>query len=260
MKFYMSYWSGGYYNKIDQYVLDMHKLSVHLIKKHYGECYMITDSICKPYFESTGFTNISTELDFIEKFNYNWALGKLFTYKILSENNIAFTHVDYDVMLWKPLPVELLNKDVFTQSLEINVYKSYKLDLFDRYSINRHNIPNVINETAYNMGIFGGNNLKFIQDYANAAITLSLDKSNELCYKEMVKHASFSVACMCEQYYLKIYSDIKNIKISCLLEDKLYEEQEKLANELGYTHLNSIKHDTKVKEHLYLRMKELNLK
>ena len=72
MKFYMSYWSGGYYNKIDQYILDMYKLSVHLIKKHYGECYMITDSICKPYFESIGFTNISTELDFIEKFNYNY--------------------------------------------------------------------------------------------------------------------------------------------------------------------------------------------
>ena len=40
----MSYWSGGYQKKPSEYVVDLHKLSAHLILKNYGEVHMITDS------------------------------------------------------------------------------------------------------------------------------------------------------------------------------------------------------------------------
>ena len=51
MKFYMSYWSGGYYKNINQYLIDFHKLSVFLIKKYYGECHLITDTYSKDFFK-----------------------------------------------------------------------------------------------------------------------------------------------------------------------------------------------------------------
>ena len=262
MKFYMSYWSRGYRqnNKISKYTLDLHKLSVFLVKKHYGECHLITDSICKDQFKDIGFSSITTELDCISDVKtHNWALGKLFSYKILSEQNIEFAHIDYDVFLWKPFPQRIINSEVFVQSIEQNSYITYNLDIFDKYSAHRHNIKTISkNDISYNMGIFGGKNLKFINDYANSAIQLTFD--NVDCFKQMAIYSGFNVACLCEQYYLKVMSDKYNISPECLLtsfDEAIIEHQ---ANMLGYTHLNSIKDTEEVKNELYLRMEEVGLK
>ena len=63
MKFYMSYWSGGYQQIPQSYIIDYHRLSAHYLKKHYGEVHLITDSVGKDSLEDVGYTTISTELD-----------------------------------------------------------------------------------------------------------------------------------------------------------------------------------------------------
>jgi hypothetical protein len=41
---------------------------------------------------------VSTELDSLENIKTpNWALGKILSYKILSERKEQFVHIDYDV-------------------------------------------------------------------------------------------------------------------------------------------------------------------
>ena len=263
MKFYMSYWSRGYRqsnNMISSHTLDMHKLSVFLIKKHYGECHMITDSVCKDYFTNIGFDSISTELDCISHIKtHNWALGKLFAYKILSEQNIEFAHIDYDVFLWKPFPEHLLKSEVFVQCVEPDSFDTYKLDIFNKCFANKHHIGNISKkDTAYNMGIFGGINIQFINEYANSAIQLTLD--NKECFDEMATYSGYNVACLCEQYYLKVMSDKFGAKVKCLIEGMDPYKVEHEANLLGYTHLNSIKDDQIIKDELQLRMKEFGLK
>jgi len=245
---------------ISSHTLDMHKLSVFLIKKHYGECHMITDSVCKDYFTNIGFDSISTELDCISHIKtHNWALGKLFAYKILSEQNIEFAHIDYDVFLWKPFPEHLLKSEVFVKCIATNSFNKYKLDIFNKCSANKHHIGNISKkDTAYNMGIFGGINIQFINEYANSAIQLTLD--NKECFDEMATYSGYNVACLCEQYYLKVMSDKFGAKVKCLIEGMDPYKVEHEANLLGYTHLNSIKDDQIIKDELQLRMKEFGLK
>jgi hypothetical protein len=47
MKFYMSYWSGGYLKKPEPYLINYHKLCAHYIIQNHGEVHLITDSNAK---------------------------------------------------------------------------------------------------------------------------------------------------------------------------------------------------------------------
>jgi hypothetical protein len=264
MKFYMSYWSGGYYKSIDEYLVDIHRLSVHLIKKHYGECHLLTDSRSKPYFEDVGFTSIQTELDVLDgTVSTNWALGKLHAYKILCERGVPFCHVDYDVFLWKPLPTELLQEQVFCQSVERKVYDLYAFKMFEDNHVNRHMVKDTERrhyQSSYNVGIFGGNNLDFIKRYAEAGICFTMDTENQPCYELMNKYQPQSVACISEQYYLYVCSEEWGVPVKCLLncEQEIYREKESCS--VGYTHLICHKNHPQVKDAIYLKLYENSLK
>lgn len=258
----MSYWSVNKHQPIDQYTIDLHKLSLYMIKRKYGECLLFTDSFSYPYFKNLGYTDIVLLLDNVPDINthYNWALGKLFTYKYLSEKNINFCHVDYDVFLWEGLSEKFLQNSVFSQCVETNIYSRYALSTFELFAKNKHYITNISkDESAYNMGIFGGTNTKFIEKYSNAAIELSLDAHNIDCYRHMLRRTSFSVACLCEQYYLKICSKIFEQNISVLLNGTTETEIDNSAEENKYTHLSNIKRQPQIKEKIYNRLVQFNL-
>lgn len=157
-------------------------------------------------------------------------------------------------------PQSLLDSQVFVQNIEQNVYENYNLTVLDNFYFNKHLIDKIsTKDTAYNMGIFGGNNLEFIKKYANAAIQFTLDEDNVYCYNEMIKKYTYAVACLCEQYYLNICSKKWNTPITCLLNKTDEKKLEEEANQIGYTHINYGKDEPKIKENLYLRLKELGI-
>lgn len=262
MKFYLSYWSGGYQNIPNENVINMHKLSAYLIKKHYGECHLITDMISKPHFQSIPFTTITTELESLgDTLSFNWALGKLYVYNILSKRGESFLHIDYDVFLWNPLPVNFLNKSVITQSIESKIYKKYYLSLIKHKCKNKYLLNDIKeNDDAYNMGIFGGNDLDFIEKYSKSAIEFSLDRENQNIFEEVHAHTTSAVAVVCEQYYLKRASEYYSIPITTLFGDTLpKEDKDKIANKIGYTHVVGAKMDPNILKRIEKRILEFNL-
>jgi hypothetical protein len=271
----MSFWSGGYLTPFDtpkgKHIYNLHKIAVHYINKNYGECHLITDSRSKKYLKNLPFKTISTELNKLNKQkSKNWALGKLLAYKIISEKNEPFLHLDYDVFLTKPLPENILNSDVLVQSEEKYIYMTYGLSIFDIFVGNRYDLENVSkNDQAYNMGVFGGKDLSFIKEYAERAIQFTLDNKNKKLF-EMLSEVSSKTrvrspdelnnstdkgagpgsACVPEQYYLWKYAKKKDKKITCLFYNgenetdseiiKRHSEESKI---LGYVHLNYKKYD-----------------
>lgn len=271
-KFYLSYWSGGYLGQPNQFVVDMCKLSALYLNEHYGECSLITDTSSKPYFEKLPFKNITTELDILNGVDsHNWALGKLQTYKLLSERKESFIHIDYDVFLLKKIPEETFNCDLLVQNKETNIFKKYELDIFNRLVGEKYHF-NLANETdtAYNVGIFGGNNLDFINFYATEAIKFTLDPKNKKMFKKIWNsHAkNGAAATVPEQYYLKVLADKNNINVKCLLDCIINIEDhtsfndpcKEYSSKLGYVHLMSSKNEERVIKAVYSRLKTFETK
>ena len=248
MKFYMSYWSGGYQQIPQSYIIDYHRLSAHYLKKHYGEVHLITDSVGKDSLENVGYTTISTELDSLPA-NLNWALGKLYSYRKLAQIGDPFLHVDYDVFVEKPFPENKLTSTVLVQSVEkiLPPDRWYDTDTF--YNL----CPNIgycnrddTNDHSYNTGIFGGNDLDFIYKYASSAYELSVDPANQIGYQQMNNNAIglcfYLPTIFLEQYYLYQCSKHFNVSITTLLNGGDYDKQwfESSRRELEYFHVTDI--------------------
>lgn len=270
---YMSYWSGGYIKDMDEYTLNMHKLSVFLAKKHYKNIHLITDSYSVPHFKSIPYTKITTELDELNGIkNDNWALGKLLAYKVAAQKQKPFLHMDYDVFIWEDIWPRLMDKEVFVQCEEYNIETIYGSEKLKQGCLSKY--PYVLNgitepQNAYNMGIFGGTNCNFIESYASKAIEFSLEPEHQACFKNIkdnVYHAA--VACCCEQLFLYLYAKHEGISVSSLIpydntsryyDPKYNSLNDEYANEIGYTHLIGDKKRKDVKQKIYSLVRELNL-
>ena len=117
-----------------------------------------------------------TDLDDIANVDESlWAYGKILAYSAQKE---PFLHVDNDIFIWSEFPDRVTKADVVCQSLEI--IKDYSLiDYEIALDYIREYIPEapkiILNsccEKAANMGIFGGNNIDFIQQYCKEANSL----------------------------------------------------------------------------------------
>jgi len=258
-KFYLSYWSGGYttrYNrsqKPSSFLIDMTKLCTFLLKKHYGRVTLITDNYGKEFLKDCYFDEIRTDLNDLDdllgdKITYNWALGKLYAYKKLAEQNEPFLHVDYDVFMFKPLPEYTHNQQILVQSDErVPCFRSaehflndYGLNLFEEYVEHRHEFPKPIFDgelAGYNVGIFGGTNCKFIKQYAEKAINFTLDPKTHRLYRALRQNNEAAPALVTEQYYLAILAKKYNVPVSCLLPGPTLPECDEQATKLGYVHL-----------------------
>jgi hypothetical protein len=263
MKIYMSYWSGGYQKLPSEYVVDLHKLSAFYALKHYGEITLITDSKSKSLFEDAPFTNITTDLDIFDGVtNKNWALGKLYAYKLLAQAREPFIHIDYDVFLMKPIAKEYENKSLLIQSLETDAFNHYQLEKF--YSNIGENTefesPNS-KHIAYNMGIFGGTEYEFIEYYAQSALDFSLNPKNQKTFDVMHDYRSWAPATITEQYYLWLLAKKNNIQVTSYLDgddssENAKEILEADAEKKGYVHLLAAKNYSSVKKRVYETLAE----
>jgi hypothetical protein len=259
----MSYCPKGYHGwnnqKPSNFLLDTYKLSANLILKHYGEVCLITDSNSKKYFESIPFTKVDTILDeFLipEEYQKVWSLSKIFAYKYLSLNGESFIHIDNDVFLWKPLPINFTKLGLLAQSPETKINYFYKLNDFYKRCPKKYIAQYARTNYAPNAGVFGGSNLGFIYKYSSSALDMVLDPVNKKFWTEDNFGATWRKAVYAEQYYLAVCAEYYEQKINFLFNEGEFSPIK--CAEIGYTHLLAAKKGKYIPEKIKLIIKLMN--
>lgn len=198
-------------------------LSVLLAKKHYGRVEMVTDDAGADLFQRMGlvFDKVSLDLNGFEAPVDAWAAGKIHAYAIQQE---PFIHIDHDVFLFQAFPEWLTSADVVAQSDEPRYRYN---DSLTKCLPAHQDILRLPDERwhAYNTGIFGGNDIEFIQAYSNKALELIREYS-EFHWWAMPTY---------EQAFLSRFADDRGKQVTLLLQD------EDEAEDLGYCHLMECK-------------------
>jgi hypothetical protein len=266
MKAYLSYWrksncSGGHYSFPSEFVLNCHKLSIYNLKKHFNDITVLCDEESVDFFTEMGVKNVEIIYDNLdEKYKRVWSVTKLIAYLHACKKGDPFIHVDYDVFLWKNIPKRLLRADVFAQNYEKDSYSWYQVDKFLQHCVNPGHIGRVESKPsdAINVGIFGGNNLDFINEYAKNSIDIVFDEKNSdfLLNKNLFPY-SWNLATIVEQYSLAVMCQMRNINCEMLFPRGWPIEEEAVAQ--NYTHLMGSKHSNGVDDKVSRIVKKLNL-
>jgi len=263
MKTYHSYWSAGYAGKPSSFLIDLHRLSAYLLKKHYGEVHLVTDSVGASVLGSLGYDSVSTELDQIPiEYKNVWSLGKIFTYKKAAKEGIPFLHIDYDVLLWKPLPTELTSSPLFVERIELDIDMRYSVRKFYDACPKLHDLENAKDpDGAINAGILGGHDTDFIGEAYGRAWDFVMDPANRdlMTGPPLPDTPTWSRATISEQLYFYHYARLKNKHLECLLNTFTNREKDKEAHNLGYTHLWGAKSDLDVQFRVLEKCKEFGL-
>lgn len=253
MKIYYSLYANG--NRFNDTTLNMWKLSLALVKKHYGEnnsIELVCDTYAKEILKDLPFDNIHVLLDHI---NYPtiWSLGKIYAYDFACSIKEPFLHLDADVFLWEPLPENLLASPVFCQSKDIVIgsafYDADKLKLYTRTTTPKdwHDYKGTM---TYNMGVFGGTDTYLIKDYCDYVLNMI----NNSIYKPLwaidkltavPENFDFSgtKSCLVEQGNLGIFCKNKNITPALIFDDL---SDLNIHTYKKYTHLMGRKNDQDV--------------
>lgn len=196
MKIVQSFWSGnkdclkdgyGWLSPIYHYASWI--LSCNQLHKYYDDVILVTDRVGYDVLIDKlhlPYADVIVCLDELSKYNPNlWALAKIKAYSLLNE---PFIHVDGDVFVWDKFDSCLENHDLIVQNIETTTdyYRtmwseirpsiSYLPEVMENYDQN-------ISHKAYNMGIFGGNDVLFIKDYCKQALDFvdqNLEEVNKL--------------------------------------------------------------------------------
>lgn len=260
MKVYMSYWTGGVRHKSTN--LDMWKLSAALVKKHYKEVHLITDTVGKEILQDLPFDTVDTSLDKVPPFQKIWALGKVYAYQTAAQQG-PFLHIDADVFLWKPLPFNLLQANIFTQSPDHPIFNdkgvyNIQYDISTLQLVNgelpqpwiKHMGDIKNNFYPYNMGIFGGTDVKSILGYCQFVIDMVNDpKFSEIWNTQTT--VELAKSCLIEQANLYIFAKENNLKIKTFMKD--FEDSTNVTYQ-AYTHLMLGKDYPEIKEAIHERV------
>lgn len=254
MKAYLSYWIGGWRQKPDEFIVNLHKISSFLAKKHFKEVHFLTDNKSKEYFKDIPFDSVECIFDDLDiGYNNVWSVSKLLAYKHICEKGDPFIHIDYDVFLWKGLQKRLKNAEVFAQCEEHNSYYWYGIEQFLKHCPNSGLIKETTPKPLHgiNVGIFGGNNLDFIKRYTQSSLDIIFDKKNKNFFLgENVFSEHWNRAVIVEQYSLACAASYYKVKPELYFKNGWPSNQE--ANKKKYTHLMGAKHNNGIKEKINL--------
>ena len=191
MKIIQSFWTGNKNSLTDSYgwLLPIFNylswiISCYQLRRYYDDVTLVTDSqgydvlinkLHLPY------TDVIVSLDCLNHYNPNlWALAKIKAYQSIKE---PFIHVDGDVFIWTKIDESLRDHELIVQNEEtttdyygkmwrdIRHAISYMPEEMKRYDLH-------IDNKAYNMGIFGGTDIDFIQRYTYKTFDFSSKSSN----------------------------------------------------------------------------------
>lgn len=156
---------------------EMLKLSNFLSQTHGHYTIFYGDDISLKNFKSIAFNEIhklnDTRIQEIPK--QLWSISKFFA--ILNTNE-PFLHIDNDVLLFRNINQELLEKGVIYLHDEFHMDKEVeKFQCF--FNIQPKNGTEYINR-SYNCGIFGGQNFSIIQEICNEIIEFIIENKNKI--------------------------------------------------------------------------------
>lgn len=245
MEIYHSFWDLGY-KKMDKELYDLHKLSVLSCLKSHKNIHLITTERGREFLQGLPYTSIELFEDQIDPFYAKfWAISKILAYKQILKKQKPFLHIDYDVFLFKKLPDTLLKSDIIVQSSENDeghLEADLELPKFLHFCKNKHEFKNYKTDHSYNCGIFGGNNLSFIEKYCEEILKITYDTENKDLFDKAVFRHTVLLSSILEQFFLKILTVNNNINVGTLFGDKNFDK----AVELGYTHLMVSKNSAEV--------------
>jgi hypothetical protein len=226
MKIIQSFWTGGNSSEIpscgwysEKYHLLGWILSVNQLVKYYDEVELVTDrfgydllieKLQLPY------TDVHVVLDELNSYPKDlWALAKIKAYQMQKE---PFLHIDGDVFVWERFSDELLNANLVAQNIETtsDYYRTMWADIrphLTHLPASMELFDQSIHNKAYNMGIFGGNNLAFLQQYCKASFDF-VDKNQEN------------------------FANIDQFNFNIFFEQVLFHEMAQFTNQRVHTYIN----------------------
>jgi hypothetical protein len=248
-------------------------LSVQTARQHYPETSLITDDAgAAMLVDGLGlpFDHVSTGLQDLHTADADWwVLGKLYAYRAQEK---PFVHLDTDVFLWKRLPKAMEAAPVLAQNTEQFPFVGswYRPEAFDVavratqgwlppewswYVAQRRG-------EALCCGVFGGNDIGFINHYADSAIRFIEHPLNQTAWELIGFKIGDNI--LFEQYFLSACiayhahhetSPFYGVYAYCLFgstEDAFNPEK---AGATGYTHLiGGAKRDEALAESLEARV------
>lgn len=193
MRIVQTFWSAGR-NPLEysfgwlrpEYNLMSWVLSCLCLRKYYDEVALYTDEqgrhvlidqLHLPY------TEVNVVYDETLCLPQHWSYAKIKTYSLQTK---PFLHIDGDIFLFRPIAEDIINAPLIAQSKEIGT--EYYRQMMDRIlQESAITLPKYIEEglkeesiVSYNMGVFGGNDMDFIHEYCEEALTLC-DTNKAIC-------------------------------------------------------------------------------
>jgi hypothetical protein len=192
-------------------------LSCLSLREHYDEVALYTDQegydilvnkLHLPY------TEVNVVYDKNLCLPHHWAYAKVKTYSMQTK---PFLHIDGDVYLPQPIPKDIANAPLIVQNKEVGTvyYRSMMEGLLHYPEIT---LPSFINKglaedslASYNMGIFGGNDLDFIQRYCKEVDNFMYTNGMNDISK---KHSRLNCNIFFEQIILATMADSEGRKVA----------------------------------------------
>ncbi|MCB9202358.1 MAG: hypothetical protein H6604_04825 [Flavobacteriales bacterium] len=178
MKIIQSFWAGDNHDVLDakgwlsaKYHWLGWILSVNQLRKYHEEVELYTDEFGYKILIETlqlPYTKVNVVLDKLNSYPSGlWALAKIEAYSLCKT---PFIHVDGDVFVWESLTDKFETAKLVTQNLEHTT--EYYRTMWNNITAKITTIPNEMqnfhknkSNNAYNMGIFGGNDMDFMSYY-----------------------------------------------------------------------------------------------
>jgi hypothetical protein len=254
MKIYHSFWEGGY-RVMDHHLYNMHKLSVLTALKNYGNIHLITTKTGKEFLKDLPYTSIEFFEDNINTDYWRiWAISKLYAYRQIIRKNEPFLHIDYDVFLFKKLPENILSGGTIFQNKEGEhcIRGSYDYDNF----VNKCKYKPLFSKDvmfAYNVGVFGGNNIDVLKFAVDNIFDLIFHEDNKDFFLKDSLNISWAYSVLTEQLYLAMCLDHLGVKPSLIFPN---DDFDRISKELGYTHLMGRKNEKEVTEKVVKKIEE----
>jgi hypothetical protein len=201
-------------------------LSILRLKEFFPEVHLITDERGKrawiDFFEFP-YDSWSTELECLADIPTDlWAIGKLKTYSLMKE---PFVHFDIDFILGDLFDRSVLDSDVIAEFHFSDIHLKRYVQIIKKLYSSEAKMPESVGTAIsslgfvyedYNMGITGGNDFIFFNNYASEALKFL---NNTLPFNQCDDKVLFSfLNCFYEQYLFFNECRVKNKKVTLLID------------------------------------------
>ena len=207
-----------------EYNLMSWALSCLSLREHYDEVALYTDSEGKRILIDElhlPYTEVNVVFDDFPCLPQHWALSKIKTYSLQTK---PFLHVDGDVYVPRPFSEEILQAPLIAQNREIGT--RYYREMMDQVlEYKGITYPDYIDDgirqesvASYNMGVFGGSDIDFIQKYCHEVFQFI--ENNNI---NNPKHANSRANCnvLFEQVLLALLTEKEKKNVSCVIDKKI---------------------------------------